>query len=146
MKKRILFVALLMASAVAQSAYKCRDGGRTYFSDSPDCIGEVGDSVPATNGNGASQSPVELGRMLCAGRPADQAQWQDWEGMDTEHIGGGEMVAVKYAGTNMSARRYFRRSPGKSRFGGSSGSSRGGCYTSVDGRRLLNPRDVDELN
>lgn len=137
MKKAIVFAALLAASVAAQAAYKCRDGGRTYYSDSPDCVGEVGDAVSAAPADsGGANSPIERGRLLCAGLPLD---WQPrhaletGESMELRLVGGGEMVPVKYAGTHMSARRY------------SSGGS-GGCYTSIDGRRLLRARDIKELN
>lgn len=148
MKKRMILVALLMVSTVVQPAYKCREGERSYYSNSPDCVGEVdtaSEPAPAASKNSASQSPLELGRMLCAGRPSDPARWEAWEGMNTEHIGGGEMVMIKYAGRNMSARRYFRRSPAKRRFGGSTDSLGGGCYTSIDGRRLLNSANVSKV-
>lgn len=136
MKKRMMFVALLMASAVAQPAYKCRDGSRTYYSDSPDCIGEVGDTVSAAPAaTGEAKSPIERGRLLCAGLPLDWAPrygLETGESMEFRLVGGGEMVPIKYAGTRISARRY------------SSGGG-GGCYTSIDGRRLLRSSDVEEL-
>jgi hypothetical protein len=137
MKKRMVFVALLMASAVAQPAYKCRDGGRTYYSDSPDCKGEVGDSVSAAPAEaGEAKSPIERGRLRCAGLPLD---WKPRHGLETGEsfefwrTGGGEMVPIKYAGRHMSARRY------------SADGENGGCYTSIDGRRLLRSGDVEEL-
>lgn len=136
MKIRMMFVALLMASTVAQAAYKCRDGSRTYYSDSPDCRGEVGDAVTAApSRSGEPESPIERGRLLCAGLPLDwepHPVLETGESMELRLVGGGEMVPVKYAGTHMSARRY------------SSGGS-GGCYTSIDGRRLLRSWDVEEL-
>lgn len=137
MKTRLLFAALLALSTAAQPAYKCRDGSRIYYSDSPDCVGEVGDAVSATPARSVeAKTPIERGKLLCAGLPLDwtpHAVLETGESMELQLVGGGEMVAIKYAGTNMSARRF-------------SSGGRGGCYTSIDGRRRLRASDVEELN
>lgn len=147
MKSAILLAAILFAvsaSAHAQ-AFKCRTkDGRTYFSKSPDCIGEV-PAPPArpaaraqTQSNtGAVQSPVALGESTCRSQVVSKLDLYDRGSAIIDSIVGGKLEPYEYQGSKIPARTYVMKINAKNRYGGYVGGQFVICYTSQDGARLL---------
>lgn len=151
MKSAILLAAILFAvsaSAHAQ-AFKCRTkDGRTFFSDSPNCDTEIDparSARPARSDSGRSagvESPIDLGKSLCADKAPRQYTWKDRESLRIEGVHGGQLIAVQYAGKPMAVRRFQVMANAKNGFGAYAGAMAITCYTSEDGRRMLNSDEV----
>lgn len=88
----------------------------------------------------ALANPIEYGKRLCTEQGPARLAWKDPESLRVGSATGGTMTTFKIGNTSVGARLFFVDVNAKNSYGAYAGARSLHCYTSEDGRRILEIR------